>query len=357
MTLGSTGPDIERFDYWPSVIGDKAASRVLVIAGVHGSERAGIEIARRLVTSFGTVGPATRSVTIVPVLFPVNYAAALQSFAKRQGSSSPRAMGDSRTGRRTGRRTGKHTDPNRQFPTIGHCLASPKHVDSEGREIEGENVFLLKLIEELKPIRIISIHSIARPSRAVSKKDQGKLNLPGVFVDPVTNLSVSVTRKHPLTKPGLSSDDALALKVANAIKKAQEAAIKNKLVKPYYKDEFDSWVAGNWLDSKSPSARYARPAAPTQKRYSLGEWGPRAVAAKTCAKDVKRAGIPVFTIEARRYYASTDYLSLYKAGATSDERKHNQVLKAEHTERILELAAHAMALRSLIDDWRLLPLR
>lgn len=344
MTLGPNAPEVEKFHF----LSPRSKSNVLVVAGVHGSERAGIEVARRLITSFGKVRPVRHSVTIVPVLFPVSYALAVESFAKRQGRNLPRDMRDSRTGRATIIGKKKFTDPNRQFPTIGDCLGATKK-DSQGRDIELENVFLLELIEKLSPVRIISIHSIAWPRRTITVKDLGKINLPGVFVDPQTNLAVTVTQTNPLTKPAHTTDDDLALKAAKAIKKDYDEAIKKRLVKSHYKDEFDKWVSGNWLDSKSPTTRYAR-AKPTQFGHSLGEWGPRAVAAKTCAKAARRKGIPIFTFEVRRYYTSTDYLSLYKAGRTNAEKIHNKKLKAEHNERILELNADAMAVRSVLID-------
>ena len=69
--------------------------------------------------------------------------------------------------------------------------------------------------------------------------------------------------------------------------------------------------------------------------------------AKACGK-LKRDGIPVFTIEVRRYYSSEPYLLMFKSGTTKEERAHNALVKEEYVERALELQAHADAIRHIL---------
>jgi hypothetical protein len=122
----------------------RTATRALVIAGVHGSEEQGIEVAERLLADLATNQPHL-SVIIVPSLFP--HAAAART---REGA----------------------TPTNRNFPTPNRALAAATPaggsgpVDAEARAILPENVMLMQLIERFAPDRIISIHGTHRPGAA-----------------------------------------------------------------------------------------------------------------------------------------------------------------------------------------------
>jgi hypothetical protein len=116
--------------------------RALVIAGVHGNEVQGIEVAQRLLADLATTQPLF-TVIVVPSLFPDN--AARRS---REGS----------------------TPTNRNFPPVTEDLAAATlagggtAVDARSRRgartraILPENIMLLELIERFSPERIISIH-------------------------------------------------------------------------------------------------------------------------------------------------------------------------------------------------------
>jgi hypothetical protein len=131
----------------------------LLIAGVHGIERQGIEVARMVLADLQTQRPLF-SVIVVPSLFP--HAAASGRFGQREGA----------------------TLTNRNFPEPTEDLAAARAagggtpVDatvSGGRRrqrILPENVMLLELIERFHPERIISIHGTHRAGAA------------GVFADP-----------------------------------------------------------------------------------------------------------------------------------------------------------------------------
>lgn len=136
------------------------ALRALVIAGVHGTERQGIEVARRLIADLQTRQPHY-TVIVVPSLFPDN--AARGRFGDREGS----------------------TPTNRNFPPSSEDLAAARtagggtpvdaSTDRRGRrrrEILPENLLLMELMERFRPQRIISIHGTHREGAA------------GVFYDP-----------------------------------------------------------------------------------------------------------------------------------------------------------------------------
>ena len=129
--------------------------RALVIAGVHGTERQGIEVARRLIADLETQQPHF-TVIVVPSLFPDNAAAA--RFGRRESGSTP---------------------TNRNFPRPTEDLAAARKagggsraVDALERAILPENLMLMELMERFRPERIISIHGTHQPSAA------------GVFFDP-----------------------------------------------------------------------------------------------------------------------------------------------------------------------------
>jgi hypothetical protein len=126
--------------------------RALVIAGVHGTERQGIEVARMLIADLQTAQPHF-TVIVVPTLFPDN--AASGTFGRRHGT----------------------TETNRNFPDPSKDLAAAKAaggdaVDALGAKILHENLLLMELMERFRPERIISIHGTWKPVQA------------GVFFDP-----------------------------------------------------------------------------------------------------------------------------------------------------------------------------
>ena len=130
----------------------KSSEKALVIAGVHGSERQGIEVADLLKRDLAAKQPHY-NVILVPSLFPVN-----AKKGSREGS----------------------TPTNRNFPQRGQQLqnaptdAAGTPLDAENRKILIENQLLIQLIERFNPSRIISIHGTRYAHQA------------GVFSDPIT---------------------------------------------------------------------------------------------------------------------------------------------------------------------------
>ena len=129
--------------------------RALVIAGVHGTERQGMEVARNLIHDLqAQTQPPGFTTVIVPSLFPDNAAGGM------------------------GRRESGDTPTNRNFPPPGEDLAAATQagggtaVDASTtrgartRPILPENQMLLQLIERFHPERILSIHGTWGPGSA-----------------------------------------------------------------------------------------------------------------------------------------------------------------------------------------------
>jgi hypothetical protein len=125
--------------------------RALVIGGVHGTERQGVEVTRLLQKDLATA-PADFSVILVPVLFPDNAAAG--SVGIREGA----------------------TPTNRNFPGADKDLASSGGTDAQGRAILSENQLLMSLMEHYRPERIISLHGPRlAPAVATSRRSSAEL--------------------------------------------------------------------------------------------------------------------------------------------------------------------------------------
>lgn len=140
--------------------------RALVIAGVHGSERQGIEVARILIDDVLKKAQPHYSVIVVPSLFPAHA-------HKNWGVEGKRERG---------------TFTNRNFPDLnqevvdyqggealdaaGNPIKAKEDENKQVKSILPENVMLMELIDRFQPTRIISIHGTHSPSSA------------GVFADP-----------------------------------------------------------------------------------------------------------------------------------------------------------------------------
>jgi len=129
--------------------------RALVIAGVHGTETQGMEVADMLVADLKKPGnpPPLLSAIIVPRMFPDN-----DAHHSREGLGAK---------------------PNRNFPDVSKNLEQSKDKTGDpraatGQKILPENIMLIELMEKFHPERIISIHGTWGPGSA------------GVFYDPRT---------------------------------------------------------------------------------------------------------------------------------------------------------------------------
>lgn len=138
--------------------------RALIIAGVHGTELSGIEVARALVEQLQHQARIYYSVIVIPALFPDNAETA---------AGAPLQIGSSLNIGRYSMATA--ADPNRQMPPPGQAFRIDAPYDCMGREIEQENQLMLNLIQQFRPQRIVNIHAIRNEERA------------GVYADPRTD--------------------------------------------------------------------------------------------------------------------------------------------------------------------------
>lgn len=251
--------------------------KALVIGGVHGSELSSVEVSRNLIRQLENENASYYNVIIVPCLFPDNMATALKYY-EEIGSE-----------KNIGRYThNKAADPNRQMPSPGTFNNNLMFCDHAGREIEGENILLLQLINEFRPQRIASVHAIRNT------------NCAGFFADPRTNAQGIAL--------GYETDSSLAISMARHV------------------FENGGNVAGNHLREGPRSLYYNDPVAQPRGKFqprktlgtflpgergwgiSLGTWGATAVkdiSEPTADRDAMR----VITIEFPGSKRPGDYLS------------------------------------------------
>jgi hypothetical protein len=220
--------------------------RALIIAGMHGSELSSIEVAKQLLQLLKPGDSIFYNVIIIPSLFPDNAEAAKQIPTQIGGVEN----------------TGRYSfpgaaDPNRQMPTPGRAFDEEEPLDHAGRKIENENIFLLDLIDQYCPQRIVNLHAIRDTSHA------------GVFADPRTDDKGIAL--------GYETDSSLAIAIAKQIQQSGGYIPGNRLHKNptvlYYKDPATA-PAGflqkrNFSGSSLPGKRGGG--------VSLGTWASNAV--------------------------------------------------------------------------------
>lgn len=191
--------------YFPGTSGKHA----MVIGGVHGSEKAGVEVVNILLDMLRQSGSMPYySVIIVPSIFPDNLS---------HGS----------------RKTPGKKDPNRQMPKVGDPFKISNNKDSTGDEIEPENLILLDLIERFKPERIAAVHGLVF--------DEEKKNAPSITTD---------------SRPGFEKEDKkLALDMA---KSAFQKGVR---------------VPGNKIGTKDETVTYPTNEVTHEKGVTLGQYG------------------------------------------------------------------------------------
>ena len=143
FVAGTDRPQIRAY-YFPGTTNRNA----MIVGGVHGSERAGVQVVELILDMLRTPDPTTGrprrpafNVVVVPELFPANVAA----------------------GRR---RTPGQKDPNRQMPARGEVVGARRGpqgrpLSAIGEPIEPENLVLLDLVDTFKPERIAMVHGVA----------------------------------------------------------------------------------------------------------------------------------------------------------------------------------------------------
>jgi hypothetical protein len=246
--------------------------RALVIGGMHGSELSSVEVAMNIVRLLSNGHCTYYDVLVIPSLFPDNAASAHSKLNAKKLTNFGRYTSEA------------NADPNRQMPCLGKEFDEEKPFDLNGRLIEKENQYLLQLIQDYKPSRIVNLHAIKDITKA------------GIYADPRTDCSGLAL--------GFETDSSLAVSMAN------------------YICEKGGWVPGNNLGGNPTALYYHDPqiaaAGSLQKRnlhgsplpkdrgfgVSLGGWATSAV----CKGDsLVRDAIPLITVEFPGYWPSFAY--------------------------------------------------
>lgn len=300
--------------------------RALVIAGVHGSERQGIQVAEMLRQDLenSPVRPHF-TVIIIPTLFPDS--AEHGSFGRREPRNAQ----------------GRQVPSNRNFPEGGQSLEESKDEegqprDAEGRAILRENIALISLMERFNPSRIISIHGTRRAHRA------------GIFVDPVSgqedsDQQLAIATAYQVVANIEDTDRTTGSNVAEAIgqrpmgsgRDSLRGDIKKRMRRGELPErtrsrltaeeqtrlEETAAVAGNQL-FLGPGQENPGWSGSTPGGVSLGGYGPA-------------RGMTVYTVEPAINRNVADYASSNRAGdkLTEDERR-------------VELQSYADAIRTVL---------
>jgi hypothetical protein len=273
--------------------------RVLVIAGVHGSEVQGVEVAEQLLSDLASAqNQPEMSAIIVPNLFPDDAA-----YREREGP-------------------GAH--PNRNFPDPSKDLAASGGKDAVGNAIRRENVMLLQLIEHFSPERIVSIHGTWEPSlagisydpRVLTAGEEASAQAWGINPDSgESNAPPGLirSRRAGLQHAAQVGDETLALNAAALIEtRTTQGAIKG----PARRGLLHPSVAGNFK-GKSAQPNYAHWEGGMDKGVSLGGYA-------------SRRGISIFTVE------------------PPDNKKLGEYKASAQKAREVEIKAYAEAVRTIL---------
>lgn len=268
----------------------RSNKKAMVIAGVHGSELSAIEIAKQLIESLSVSEMPYYNVIIIPTLFPDNAEKAMKA-AEKSTSNFGRYS------------TGESVDPNRQMPALGKPFSKGNPVDVYGRVIERENQFLLQLVQDYQPSRIVNLHAIKDVTKA------------GIYADPRTDCNGLAL--------GFETDSSLAISMAQLI------------------ENNGGNVPGNSLQ-QCPTALYCHdpeiaPAGYLQKRnlqgsplpnnrgygVSLGGWAATAV----CDEESNRNAARLITVEFPGYKSSFNYSGEEKNHCTHNIDLYTRAIK------------------------------
>jgi hypothetical protein len=297
----------------------KTARRALVIGGVHGTERQGVQVARLLEKDLAA-SPADFSVLLVPVLFPDN---------AEKGTHGIREGG---------------TPTNRNFPTPDKDLAASGGKDATGRDILPENQLLMKVMEAYKPERIISLHGTQHPERA------------GVFYDPrqlteaerleSARTAGASARPRPSDSEGASEARFRTLYDRSIADKLAAAGAADKDLSLRAAKLIDAQTAGvkgresrNFGGNKAREA-HGSVAGNVGKSGDLdtGFWGGEVPGGTSLGGYASARGTSIFTVEPPVNRNIADY---GKGGDTAGD-------KVSQADRTTELQAYADAVRTVL---------
>jgi hypothetical protein len=287
----------------------KTAHRALVIGGVHGTERQGVQVARLLEKDLAAT-PSDFSVLLVPVLFPDNAASGKLGIREEEGKPT-----------------------NRNFPDPKQDLAASGGKDATGRPIVPENQLLMELMERFKPERIISLHGTQHPEKA------------GVFYDP-RELTAEEARSPAASARPRPSDSE------GSSEARYRALYKHKLAAAEAADKDLSLRAAKLIDAATTGVkgREARNLGAGKQHGSVagnvgasgdidtGHWGGEVPGGTSLGDYASSRGTSIFTVEPPVNRNIADY---GKGGNNAGE-------KVNQADRTTELQAYADAVRTVL---------
>jgi hypothetical protein len=295
----------------------KTARRALVIGGVHGTERQGVQVARLLEKDLAA-SPADFSVLLVPVLFPDNAASGKHGIREQTGTST-----------------------NRNFPDPGKDLAASGGKDALGADILPENKLLMELMERFKPERIISLHGTQHPSKAGVFYDPRKLTKEEELAS--ARSAGASARPRPADSEGSSEARFRAL---------YDRSVADKLAAAEATDKDLSLRAATLIDAATTGVkgREARKLGAGKDHPSVagnvgpsgkldtGHWGGEVPVGVSLGDYASARGTSIFTVEPPVNRNIADY---GKGGDTAGD-------KVSQADRTTELQAYADAVRTVL---------
>jgi hypothetical protein len=339
--------------------------RALVIAGVHGSEVQGIEVAQHLINDLQTgltASPPRRptfSVIVVPTLFPDNAAR-----------------------RRRERRGGSPTNRNFPFPTQtlpttprdrrGRPLAAPAkpagmpRARATARPILTENILLLGLMERFRPERIISIHGTWRGGSAGAFYDPRHLTpaeerSARQYAQAMAYMSVLPERHHTpegrrelremerrfyyqrywaLRQQASRTDRSLSLRTARAIHTAT-ASITGRERRQFANRETEPVRP---VPRAQVTARRSFPSVAgnvgTSGQLDTAYWSGRVSTGYSLGQYASARGMSIFTVEPPINCTAADY--------GTGRRCRGRAAAVSQAERRTELMSYAQAIRTVL---------
>ena len=321
------------------------ARRALVIAGVHGSERQGMEVVEMLMAALQdkAAKPPVFTTIVVPSLFP-DAKAKSDDLVKAAKGGIP----DIEKAREAG------TPTNRNFPDPSKDLAASGGDDKQWRKILAENRYLMELMERVHPERIISVHGTSGPGSAgifydprVLRADEEKAALDqaaaGIkskspkpsdsegYAEADYKARLKVAYKSALSVKSMEADSTdrdLSLKAAEEIDKATKP-IKGR-DKRSFRREGEPTTTDTSKRRKHPSV--AGNIGPTGK-FDNATWSGSVPGGVSLGGYAPKRGMSVFTVEPPLNYRSDD--PAYPEKVDPKERK-------------LELKAYADVIRTIL---------
>jgi hypothetical protein len=323
--------------------------RALVIAGVHGSERQGMEVVELLLADLRKAPqPPVFSVIVVPTMFPDSRARGdeLAKAGKTNLGLQPARESGVLGKKRKKDKVAKEIATNRNFPVPSQDLAAASAagkaageataIDELGNVILPENQMLMALMERFQPERIITVHGTHDASKAGVFYDKRALRAD----EKPEPWRPTPRRSQPTESEGYGEaalrDDLAAHEKQSAAATAQRtatAAAADKDLSLKAAAEIDKKTAGfaskGRAVGKHPSVAGN---VGTSGKLDNAIWADGAPEGTSLGEYASARGMSVFTVEPPLNYRS-------------DDPAKQALSKAE---RITEMQAYADAIRTIL---------